>query len=34
MKLRDLAARFPDAVAGSASPDKRTHGDHALLTLE
>jgi PAS domain S-box-containing protein len=34
MKVRDLAARFLDAVAGKASPDTRTHVDHALLTLE
>ncbi len=33
MKVRDLAARFLDAVAGTASPDTRTHVDHALLTL-
>ncbi|OBA73668.1 antitermination regulator [Mycobacterium sp. 1554424.7] len=34
MKVRDLAARFLEAVAGKASPDTRTHIDHALLTLE
>ncbi|MCV7442567.1 PAS and ANTAR domain-containing protein [Mycobacterium paraense] len=34
MKVRDLAARFLVAVAGKASPDTRTHVDHALLTLE
>jgi AmiR/NasT family two-component response regulator len=34
MKVRDLAARFLDAVAGSASAETRTHIDHALLTLE
>jgi hypothetical protein len=28
------AARFLEAVAGKASPDTRTHVDHALLTLE
>lgn len=33
-KVRDLAARFLEAVAGKASPDTRTHVDHALLTLE
>ena len=34
LKVRDLAARFLEAVAGKASPDTRTHVDHALLTLE
>jgi hypothetical protein len=34
LKVRDLAARFLDAVAGTASSDTRTHIDHALLTLE
>jgi PAS domain S-box-containing protein len=34
LKVRDLAARFLDAVAGTASPDTRTHIDHALLTVE
>jgi PAS domain S-box-containing protein len=34
LKVRDVAARFLDAVAGTASPDTRTHVDHALLTLE
>jgi PAS domain S-box-containing protein len=34
LKVRDVATRFLDAVAGSASPDTRTHVDHALLTLE
>ncbi|OBK47990.1 PAS and ANTAR domain-containing protein [Mycobacterium sp. 1081908.1] len=34
LKVRDLAARFLDAVAGKTSPDTRTHIDHALLTLE
>lgn len=34
LKVRDLAARFLVAVAGKASPDTRTHVDHALLTLE
>jgi hypothetical protein len=34
LKVRDLAARFLDAVAGTASADTRTHIDHALLTLE
>ncbi|OBI89525.1 antitermination regulator [Mycobacterium sp. 1245805.9] len=34
LKVRDLAARFLEAVAGKASPDTRTHIDHALLTLE
>jgi PAS domain S-box-containing protein len=34
LKVRDLAARFVEAVAGKASPDTRTHVDHALLTLE
>jgi hypothetical protein len=30
----DLADRFLDAVAGTASPDARSHIDHALLTVE
>ncbi|HYB37003.1 MAG TPA: PAS and ANTAR domain-containing protein [Mycobacterium sp.] len=34
IKVRDLAARFLSAVAGSVSADTRTHVDHALLTLE
>jgi hypothetical protein len=34
LKVRDLATRFLEAVAGKASPDTRTHIDHALLTLE
>src|SRR5436305_5902113 len=34
LKVRDLAARFLEAVAGKASADTRTHVDHALLTLE
>ncbi|ORV94558.1 antitermination regulator [Mycobacterium interjectum] len=34
LKVRDLAARFLEAVAGKASPDTRTHVDQALLTLE
>ncbi|MCV7031890.1 PAS and ANTAR domain-containing protein [Mycobacterium sherrisii] len=34
LKVRDLAARFLKAVAGTSSPDTRTHVDHALLTLE
>jgi hypothetical protein len=34
LPVRDLAARFLEAVAGTASPDTRTHIDHALLTLE
>src|SRR5947209_11621748 len=34
LQARDLAARFLEAVAGKASPDTRTHIDHALLTLE
>ncbi|MFZ1177754.1 MAG: PAS and ANTAR domain-containing protein [Mycobacterium sp.] len=34
LKLRDLAARFLEAVAGKSSPDTRTHVDQALLTLE
>lgn len=34
LKVRDLAARFLEAVAGKASPDTRAHVDHALLTLE
>jgi PAS domain S-box-containing protein len=34
LKVRDLAARFLDAVAGTASAETRTHVDHALLTLE
>lgn len=34
LKVRELAARFLDAVAGKASPDTRAHIDQALLTLE
>jgi len=34
LKVRELATRFLDAVAGTASADTRTHIDHALLTLE
>jgi PAS domain S-box-containing protein len=34
LKLRDLANRFLDAVAGKASPDTQSHVDQALLTLE
>lgn len=34
LKVRDLAARFLEAIAGKASPETRTHVDHALLTLE
>lgn len=34
LKVRDLAGRFLDAVAGAASPETRTHIDHALLTVE
>lgn len=34
LKLRDLASRFLDAIAGSGSPETRSHVDHALLTLE
>lgn len=34
LKVRELATRFLDAVAGTASADTRTHVDHALLTLE
>ncbi|HTY32490.1 MAG TPA: PAS and ANTAR domain-containing protein [Mycobacterium sp.] len=34
LKVRDLAGRFLDAVAGTASADTRTHVDRALLTLE
>lgn len=34
LKVRDLAVRFLKAVAGTSSPDTRTHVDHALLTLE
>jgi PAS domain S-box-containing protein len=34
LKVRDLAARFLEAVAGTASTETRTHVDHALLTLE
>lgn len=34
LKVRELADRFLAAVAGTASPDTRTHVDHALLTLE
>jgi PAS domain S-box-containing protein len=34
LKVRELAARFLDAVAGTASPETRTHIDHALLTVE
>lgn len=34
LKLRDVAARFMDAVAGRASADTLSHVDRALLTLE
>jgi PAS domain S-box-containing protein len=34
LKLRDLANRFLDAVAGKASPEIQSHVDQALLTLE
>jgi PAS domain S-box-containing protein len=34
LKVRDLAARFLDAVAGKSSPETRSHVDQALLTLE
>ncbi len=34
LKLRDLAARFLQAIAGKASPDTLSHVDQALLTLE
>lgn len=34
LKVRDLATRFLKAVAGTSSPETRTHVDHALLTLE
>ena len=34
LKVRELATRFLDAVAGTASADTRSHIDHALLTLE
>jgi AmiR/NasT family two-component response regulator len=34
LKVRELAARFLDAVTGTASADTRTHIDHALLTVE
>jgi PAS domain S-box-containing protein len=34
LKVRDLATRFLEAVAGRSSPDTRTHVDRALLTLE
>jgi PAS domain S-box-containing protein len=34
LKVRDLAARFLEAVAGKASTDTRTHVDNALLTVE
>jgi PAS domain S-box-containing protein len=34
LKVRELAARFLDAVGGTASADTRSHVDHALLTLE
>ncbi len=34
LKVRDLAARFLQAIAGKASPDTLSHVDQALLTLE
>ncbi|OBH98035.1 PAS and ANTAR domain-containing protein [Mycobacterium sp. E2733] len=34
LKLRDLAARFMDAVASKASAETRSEVDRALLTLE
>ncbi|MCV7099668.1 PAS and ANTAR domain-containing protein [Mycobacterium palustre] len=34
LKVRDLAARFLDAVAGKSSPETRSRIDQALLTLE
>jgi PAS domain S-box-containing protein len=34
LKVRELAARFLDAVAGTGSADTRSHVDQALLTLE
>lgn len=34
LKVRDVAARFLQAIAGKASPDTLSHVDHALLTLE
>ncbi len=34
LKLRDLAGRFLDAVAGKSSPETQGHVDQALLTLE
>ncbi len=34
LKLRDLANRFLDAVAGKASLETQSHVDQALLTLE
>ncbi len=34
LKVRDLAARFLQAIAGKASADTLSHVDQALLTLE
>lgn len=34
LKVRDLAARFLDAVAGKSSPETRSLVDQALLTLQ
>ncbi len=34
LKVRDLAARFLQAIAGKTSPDTLSHVDQALLTLE
>ncbi len=34
LKLRDLAARFLDAVVGTASPETQSQVDQALLNLE
>lgn len=34
LKVRELAGRFLDAVAGAGSPETRSHVDQALLTLE
>jgi PAS domain S-box-containing protein len=34
LKVRDLAAKFLQAIAGKASADTLGHVDHALLTLE
>lgn len=33
LKLRDFAAQFLVAVTGKATPDTRTHVDHALLNI-